>query len=380
MGWTSALERTLTRLSWQDRGFDLTFAAMSKSPLPTLILRDDRFLEHDPGVGHPEHPGRLRAIHESLDADPVPGTMLETPPRFDPRQLGRVHDAAYVQQVAASAGRPHTQFDSDTAASAASWDAALLAAGAVVRASEQVLRGEASGAFALVRPPGHHAEHDRAMGFCFFNNVALAAAMAIEEFGCRRVLILDPDVHHGNGTQNSFYARRDVLYVSSHRYPFYPGTGWFDEVGTGAGEGFTVNLPLVAGLGDADFFRLYANTVGPIVDEFAPDLILVSAGFDTYCRDPMGGMAVTEEGFGNLYALFAQWAARHCPGRLVLALEGGYDPRGLAGGVRAALESLVGLRACPDGILDRVSPRTPEVELRARQTLAPYWASLRSSG
>jgi acetoin utilization deacetylase AcuC-like enzyme len=222
------------------------------------------------------------------------------------------------------------------------------------------------------------------MGFCLFNNVAIAAEHAVRHLGCSRVLVLDPDVHHGNGTQHTFYGRSDVLFVSSHAYPFYPGTGWFTEVGTGAGAGYTVNLPMPAGMGDADYLHAYEQIVAPIVDQYAPDLILISAGYDTWQFDPLGPMRLTESGFRRLFGLFASWSERHCPGRIVMTLEGGYDPAGLIAGVRASLEAMLN----PDS--DRVhetpgldsepespSPSAGAVVENARAALSPFWSSLR---
>ena len=255
--------------------------------MDVLVLRDDAFLDHRPGPGHPERPERLEAVHADLDAHPVPGTAFAVPRAVTDAALLRVHDADYVARIAATEGIAETWLDPDTRTSPGSYRAARLAAGAVCQGVDAVMDGTAAGAFALVRPPGHHAEADAAMGFCLFNNVAVAAAHAIAERGRERVLVLDPDVHHGNGTQRAFWRRRDVLYVSTHRHPFYPGTGWVDEVGAGEGEGYTVNLPLPAGMGDADFLHLYQAVVEPLVDVYRPDLILVSAGFDTFhARSP----------------------------------------------------------------------------------------------
>jgi acetoin utilization deacetylase AcuC-like enzyme len=346
--------------------------------MPTLVLRDDRFLAHDPGPGHPENARRLRAIHDDLDQHAIPGTRTAAPRPATAEAIGRVHDAGYLRAVAATAGREATRLDPDTCTSAGSYEAARCAAGAAMQAADAVVSGEAQGAFALVRPPGHHAESARAMGFCLFNNVAIAAEHAIAELGCRRVLVLDPDVHHGNGTQHTFYARRDVLYVSSHRFPFYPGTGWFDEVGTGAGEGFSVNLPVPAGMGDAEFLHLYEQVVSPIVEQYRPDLILVSAGFDTWKNDPLGGMRMTEAGYERLFGLFKRWADAHCPGRIAATLEGGYDPAGLIAGVRGAIGVLAGASAIPAPLDAPVLASAREIASQARRTLGPYWSSLAS--
>ncbi len=348
--------------------------------MDTLILRDPSCLEHDPGPGHPENAARLAAVLDDLDARPVPGTRQDSPRRATRAELQRVHTAQHVDVVEATAGQAPVALDGDTITSAGSWEAALKGAGATLAATEAVVAGEAAGAFALVRPPGHHAEASHAMGFCLFNNVAVAAEHARAELGCERVLILDPDVHHGNGTQHAFDSRSDVLYVSSHRYPFYPFTGPLTEVGTGEGAGHTVNLPLGAGMGDADLLHLYQEVVGPVVSDYRPDLILVSAGFDTWHADPLGGLAVSRSGFDALFQLFRSWSDEHCPGRLVCTLEGGYDPQGVVQGVRAALHASSGAEPGVPG-RDFGLDAAPSIDAtvtvgKARQALAPYWDSV----
>jgi acetoin utilization deacetylase AcuC-like enzyme len=344
----------------------------------TLVLRDDRFLAHDPGAGHPEDRARLAAVHADLDARPLPSTRPGICWPAGREHLQRVHAPSHVDRIEATAGLGHTALDADTATGARSYECACLAAGAVLAGVEAVASGAAHGAVALVRPPGHHAEHDRAMGFCLFNNVAVAAAHALEELGCRRVLVLDPDVHHGNGTQHAFEERNDVLFVSSHRYPFYPGTGWYDEVGRGAGAGYTVNLPLPMGLADGDLLFLYRQVVAPLVREWRPDLILVSAGFDTWHHDPLGDLAITEAGFAGLFGLFRSWADAHCPGRLVGALEGGYDPAGVVAGVRALIGAWTAEASAPADLATPVSEAARGIAFRARATLAPFWPVLLS--
>ena len=371
---------------------------ISGASKPVWILRDERFLEHDMGPGHPENPGRLRAIYADLDARPVPGCVAREPREASPVEIERVHDREYVRVVSDTAGKPRVVLDPDTSTSAGSYEAALAAAGAALGATEAVVEGDACGAFALVRPPGHHAESNAAMGFCLFNNVAIAAEHAVRNLGCSRVLVLDPDVHHGNGTQHTFYGRSDVLFVSSHAYPFYPGTGWFTEVGSGAGAGHTVNLPMPPGLGDADYLYAYERIVAPIVDEYSPDLILVSAGYDAWQHDPIGPMRLTEAGFRKLFGMFVSWSERHCPGRIVMTLEGGYDPAGLIAGVRASIESMVGAGSSIDGqavegaasggggqsstdpdrgVFGSPSPSARAVVENARAALSPFWSSLR---
>jgi acetoin utilization deacetylase AcuC-like enzyme len=345
--------------------------------MDTWILRDQRFLAHDPGAGHVETAARLQAVHADLDAREIPGTQTRAPRAATRAELQRIHHSSHIDRIAATRGLPRVQLDPDTATSEGSYEAAVYGAGAVLAGVEAVMGGEARGAFALVRPPGHHAESMQTLGFCLFNNVAVAAEHALQELGCRRVLIVDPDVHHGNGTQHSFWGRDDVLYVSTHRFPFFPGTGVLDEIGAGAGRGLTVNLPLPTGMGDADFHLLYRQVVEPVVDEYRPELILVSAGFDTWVNDPLGGMRMTADGYGTLFGLFLRWAERHCPGRVVFALEGGYDPAGLVAGVRTVLELTAGARTAPEGIESAPSEVARAIARHARRILSPHWRSLR---
>ena len=239
-----------------------------------------------------------------------------------------MHTAAHVDRLAAGAGR-HVRFDADTAAGPRSHAAALAAAGAVVDAVERVLDGSLDRAFCAVRPPGHHATPGRPMGFCLLNNVAIGAAAALAR-GLQRVAVIDFDVHHGNGTQEAFWRDPRVLFVSSHQFPYYPGTGALDEVGEGDGRGFTVNLPMPAGLGDGEYRRAYREIVEPIGRAFDPELVLVSAGFDIHRNDPLGGMGVTAAGFAELMDVCLSVASGAARGRLVAVLEGGYDLDGIA--------------------------------------------------
>jgi acetoin utilization deacetylase AcuC-like enzyme len=308
----------------------------------TGIVRDERYLAHHMGLVHIESPQRLEAIHAMLDREP--GLPLK---RIDARPASRaeietVHAHGYFGYVASTAGQDYVVLDPDTAATPRTFETALLAAGGVLEAADAVLRGDAANAFALVRPPGHHAESSQAKGFCFFNNVAIAAEHLLKARGLARVLVADWDLHHGNGTQHAFYARRDVLFFSTHQSPFYPGTGGWDETGSGDGRGFTVNVPLRPGKTDGDYRFLYRNLLGPLAEAFDPEFILVSAGFDIGRGDPLGGMRVSAEGFAALAAEVKSLADALCGGRLVLVLEGGYDQTVLADGVRAVLEQLAG--------------------------------------
>ena len=317
--------------------------------MATLILTDRRFLAHDAGPGHPESPARLQAILSDLERAPPAGVVFETPRAATAAEIDAVHARAHRELLQGLAGT-RARLDADTATSEGSWDAATLAAGAAVGAVEAVWSGRAHNAFALVRPPGHHAEAARAMGFCLLNNAAIAAE-AGRRLGARRVLVLDWDVHHGNGTQHIFAGRDDVMYMSAHQFPFYPGTGAPTEIGTGAGRGFTVNCALPGGQGDADYGAVFHDLFLPAARAFAPDLVLVSAGFDPHERDPLADMLVTERGFAAMATAMDALAREVCGGKLVLLLEGGYDLAALTASARACLEVMGGRReAFPTGV------------------------------
>ncbi len=310
--------------------------------MKTFLYTHPAYLEHDPGPMHPESPDRLRSVLALLDRLPIEGTERRSPRPATKEELLAAHAPEHVERIASLAGQ-FARLDADTAMSEGSYDAALLAAGAAVQAVDDVLAGRAANVFALVRPPGHHATPTRAMGFCLFNNAAIAAASALK-LGAQRVLVLDWDVHHGNGTQDTFWQRRDVLYVSSHQFPFYPGTGSPLEVGAGEGAGFTVNCALAGGQTDADYGAVFHDLFLKVGAAYRPDLVLVSAGFDPHEADPLGGMRVTERGFAAMCTAMKQLAQESCGGRLVLLLEGGYDLGGLARSVHACIEVLAGRR------------------------------------
>jgi acetoin utilization deacetylase AcuC-like enzyme len=317
----------------------------------TLLVTDKLFVEHDPGPGHPEQPDRLRTILARLEERPVAGTRFAAPQAAARAAVERIHDPRYVAQVASLRGKA-AMLDPDTSTSEHSVDAAFLAAGAAIDAVTAVVQGTAKRAFALVRPPGHHAEPGAAMGFCFFNNVAIAAAHARATLGIDRVLIVDWDVHHGNGTQHAFESRRDVLVFDTHRHPFYPGTGALGEAGRGEGEGFTVNVPLPAALGDGDYAAIFRELLVPVAAAFRPQLVLVSAGFDPHVDDPLGDMVVTDDGFAAMCGIVRDVADAHAGGRMAMVLEGGYDLDGLARSVHGCIEVLAG--ATPPAASTRV--------------------------
>jgi acetoin utilization deacetylase AcuC-like enzyme len=314
----------------------------------TAILKNDLFLEHIPDFNHVESPERLRIIYEQLEQEPLSDLFLY--PQFQPaseQDLELNHTREHVLRVAGTAGKTFSSLDPDTQASPRSYDAACLAAGAVINGMEMIVNGEADNGFALVRPPGHHAERDRAMGFCLFNNVAVGAQYGLKNLGLERIAVIDWDLHHGNGTQNSFYTSNKVLYVSTHAYPYYPGSGSLSETGAGEGEGFTVNIPLTGGQDDRAFGAIFKEIVVPVTREFRPDFIIISAGFDTYFADPLGTMAVTHQGYACMTKQVVDLAADLCGGRLLVALEGGYNLQGLREGVLAVLAELSGNPDCP---------------------------------
>lgn len=306
---------------------------------PGVVL-DLRFADHAMGPGHVESPERIRVLNRMLEED-VPGRYLRIEPRpATDDELGWVHERAYIDFLRSTAGRDGVFLDADTSTGPKTFETALLAAGGVLRAIDAIMEGRVGSAFALVRPPGHHAEASRAMGFCFFNNVAVGAEYLIRWHGLRRILVVDWDLHHGNGTQHAFYSRRDVLYFSTHQAPLYPGTGAVRETGAGPGLGYNLNVPLTAGKGDADFIHVFRKILGPVSAQFEPEFILVSAGFDIAAGDPLGGMAVSRDGFGLLTDALSGMAAESAAGRIAFILEGGYDLPSLRNGVREVLDRL----------------------------------------
>jgi acetoin utilization deacetylase AcuC-like enzyme len=342
--------------------------------LPVAFYDDPVFAEHDAGPGHPERPQRVEAARRGLRQGGLEGDVVALAPRPATREeLLRVHAAAHVDRVAAAEGK-RVRFDPDTAMGPRSYAAAVRAAGAVADAVERVLDGSIDRAFCSVRPPGHHAKADRAMGFCLLNNVAVGAAAALAR-GLSRVAVIDFEVHHGNGTQEAFYRDRRVLFVSSHQFPFYPGTGDLDEVGEGEGRGFTVNLPMPAGMGDGEYRRAYREIVEPIGRAFDPELVLVSAGFDAHRDDPLGGMAMTPAGFAELMDVCLAVASGAARGRLVAVLEGGYDMDGIADSTAAVVGRMLGRPKPP--LAQMPTPGLENLLETYRSAHASHWPALR---
>jgi acetoin utilization deacetylase AcuC-like enzyme len=303
---------------------------------------DEAFTAHRPPHPHPERPERITAVRDALRAAHLEQRGTAVPARAAREdEIGRVHRAGYVSELTRTVPGQSGWLDGDTYYSPGTWDATLKAAGAVIDVTTGVLDGRFRRGMALVRPPGHHAEADQAMGFCLINNVAVAAAAA-RALGASRVAILDWDVHHGNGTQHIFEQDPSVLYLSSHQYPYYPGTGGPGEVGTGAGRGATINVGLPGGCGDAEYAAVFDEVFVPALRRFRPDIILLSAGFDAYVDDPLAGMQVTVQGYREMARAITQVADEVCEGRIVCALEGGYNLQGLGGGVVAVLDAFDG--------------------------------------
>ena len=306
------------------------------------LVYDPIYLEHDTG-DHVENSRRLVEAMSYLKDTGIREKLISLPARpASLEELKMIHAPEYVSYVKSKAENGGGWLDPDTVMSPKSYAAALYAAGGVLAAVEAVMNGKVDDAFALVRPPGHHATHDRAMGFCIFNNVAIAGEFALRKFNLNRVLIVDFDVHHGNGTQDAFYADPKVLYFSTHQYPFYPGTGWMDETGSGRGEGTTVNFPMAAGWGDQEYLRAFSEVLVPVARRFQPQLILVSAGFDAHWADHLAMMKATITGFAQMTRILKELAAELCEGRLVFTLEGGYNLRVVASSTKATFDVLLG--------------------------------------
>ncbi len=295
-----------------------------------LVVRDERFKEHLEGIPHLETPKRVKAFQEVLEDSSIQGKWSELSPRLvSKKDLALIHTAEHIDRIAGTSGKKLATFDIDTQTTAKSYKIARLAVGGVFSLLDQIWTGTAERGFACIRPPGHHAGPDKAMGFCLFNNVALGARYLKKKYSVRKIMIVDIDVHHGNGTQAAFYDTDEVLYVSTHQFPGYPGTGNYGEVGQGKGEGFTVNVPIGKGHGDRLFAQVVHFLVSRLAEAYEPEMILVSCGFDLYMYDRIGGMFVTPEGYALMAFFLLEIAEKYCQGRIAFVMEGGYNLRGI---------------------------------------------------
>jgi acetoin utilization deacetylase AcuC-like enzyme len=330
---------------------------------------DRRYLDHNTGAGHPERPERIAALLAMIESAADLIRVAARPASGD--ELALVHDGAYIEEVAATQQKPWFAFDADTPTSPESYPTALFAAGGFLALLDAIMSGAVGNGFAFVRPPGHHAERHRAMGFCLFNNVAIGAEYLRRRHGLQRVLIIDWDVHHGNGTQHLFESDSGVLYVSTHQYPYYPGTGAIDEVGHKEGEGYTVNLAFPAGFGDAEYREAFEKLVEPIARQYDPQFVLISAGFDAHLRDPLGGMQVTESGFEAMAHALVEIARDHCGGRCAAILEGGYDLQAIRSSAQQVLNEFRSDTAPPPG--SPTASRGSALIERIRRVQSRYW-------
>lgn len=344
----------------------------------TGVVCHDLYREHLANALHVESPERLKVIYEMLETEDMAGKFVRISPRPAMRdELAWIHSDSHIARVAATDGKARAWLDPDTQTTPLSYQAAKLAVGGLFSLVDKVVDQTVENGFALVRPPGHHAEQDRAMGFCLFNSVALGACYAMKTYGLKKVLILDWDLHHGNATQKSFYEDPDILYVSTHQYPHYPGTGGLKEVGRGAGQGFTVNVPLLPGHRDGDFFKIIERILLPIGRAFKPELIFVSAGFDTYVADPLGGMQVTPKGYAAMTRQLKELAEECASGRLAMTLEGGYHLGGLRDSVKAVLKELAGESILTADDLEELEKgEVPPIVEQVTQVQKEYWPLL----
>jgi acetoin utilization deacetylase AcuC-like enzyme len=338
--------------------------------MPTGYVYDPLYLEHDL-AGHPENKRRLITTLQVLTERGMLERLVHIPAQpVSPERLTRVHSPGYVGQVQRVAERGGGHLDPDTYVRPRSYEAALMSAGGLVEATRAVLDGEVGNAFALVRPPGHHALTSRGMGFCLFNNVAIAARYALAERGLDRVLIVDFDVHHGNGTQDEFAADPAVMYASTHQYPHYPGTGHWRETGQGDGEGGLVNVPLAWNVGDEGFRRIFDEVIGPAAWRFQPQLLLVSAGYDAHWDDPLAALTLSIGGYANIARQLKTLSEELCEGRLVFTLEGGYHLQALAYSILNTFAVLLG-----DDTWELVDPLGPSP--RAEQDISDLLATIK---
>ncbi|MFI5252399.1 MAG: histone deacetylase [Bacteroidota bacterium] len=314
-------------------------------PSKTGFIYHEHFLDHDPGPGHPEQPERLQAIVEHLAASNLWDEFQHPDPHTASEEwILKVHTSSHLNLIKETSRRGGGIVDQgDTVVCAESFDVALLAAGAVLTGVDAVVSGKLQNVFCAVRPPGHHATRSEPMGFCLFNNVAVGARYAQERHGVGKIAIVDWDVHHGNGTQDIFYSDPTVLYISTHQYPYYPGSGSRSERGEGKGEGFTLNIPMRSGSGEAEYMTAFQQEIIPAIDNFHPELLFISAGFDAHRDDPLANINLTEESYKKMTKMLMESADKHCQGKIISVLEGGYNLHSLSKSVEGHVRVLGGM-------------------------------------
>ena len=318
-----------------------------KMILKTGIVKGDIFLKHIPGNGCPDTPKRLTSLYSMLNDSDMQGNFVDVrPQKAEKEAVLLFHSPEYFAKIAETKGKKLIALTADTHACEDTFDAALYAAGGLLKSISRVAAKDLDNAFALIRPPGHHAEKSRAMGYCLFNHIALGAMFAQKILKLGRILIIDWDIHHGNGTQHAFERDPSVLFFSIHQAGLFPGTGTFTETGLGKGEGYTINLPIPKRYGDAEYTAIFERLLAPVAEQFAPELILVSAGFDTHKDDPMGSMLMTASGFAGMAASIKKIADKVCGGKMVYSLEGGYNCDALSEAVKAVLKEMAGITCC----------------------------------
>jgi len=337
-----------------------------------LVVIDQGYLKHLPGESHPERPERIQALLNLAGALDKQMFELASPRAATRADVEYTHGADHVRLVESTSKHNRYALDGDTITCRDSFGVALLAVGGFLTLLDAIASKQSSNGFALVRPPGHHALRDHAMGFCLFNTMAIGAEYLKRVYGAKKILIMDWDVHHGNGTQAAFYDDPTVFFISTHQFPFYPGSGAVNETGVGAGEGLTLNVPLPAGCTDVEYLQVFQDIVVPAAEKFQPEWILVSAGFDPHRRDPLGGMNVTEEGFGAMARLLLALANRFADGRIAFLLEGGYDLAGLRDSVAAVLAAMQTQTPPPAGHLPLAESRIEPVIRRILQVHEKY--------
>ncbi len=341
--------------------------------MSVAIVKDSIYLQHITDNYHPENPKRLEYVYAMLETLDQKGLTYISPRVATHDDIALNHDPSYINSIEQTSGKGPLHLDGDTVASPKTYEAALMATGGVLELADAVQSSRVQNGFALVRPPGHHAERSKAMGFCIFNNIAITARYLEQKYNLKNILIVDFDLHHGNGTQHSFYNDKSVLYFSTHQYPYYPGTGWYEEIGEGAGRGYTINIPMSYGMGDEDYLYVFKDVLVPVTEAYLPDFILVSAGFDAYYNDPLGGMEVSEAGFAAMSRMLVDLAEKHCGGKILFVLEGGYDLKGLASSVQAVIMELKGQTIYPREKKGEPSESVVQMTSIVKRLLAPYW-------